>query len=831
MLKQRRLRTFRTLFIHRWHAAQTIGEWFDNDEIGFRFEHINHTRSLVEYVWRYGAFSEASDGTGRVPHPDARSLKSIIRPVARKGRRHFEKAVRYAVLFGTPGQPWGGQAEQTEQTTGDGQATRRRLHHLIETRKRMKEAWDTETGRALYRYGSEHPEIKEFAARLIDLHSSMLPYYVQMRYLTAEEAEEYPSRKIPLLLPLGGADGSKWTRPDDTDPTPGLRGDPVTALRGAFARNIYNALACRARAELFETLASHPEGDEIAVEADRSSRWDSHGTAKALVSGRRRRFAVHDPALAAMLDSIVEKPMPALIRWLAAFRVAVSTMITAMPVFIVKNFFRDTLAGFVAGRYAQVPILGTLLGGLHAGHDLVTGRSRRMGDYLLQGGFYSGLVESEVDLTGTTRAGHPGAMAGLVRRGWSRAVYVLTRPAWIAEAGTRVNQFRRARRRRAGGYDAIRAARMVSADFANIGASRGWRMYVVTVPFLNAAIQGLDQLYHIVRLRSRRDRSSPIWGRGRRGHVAKTVFCGLILSSMAWAAWEHNHRGSVRQAAYENQTDYEKASWVTLYSVRPGTDVRIPVPFQIGALFVKLPEVALDLARGSDTQAGPKFVWSLIHGNLAVGWIPAVAQPFVEVYANRNFFGEEIIPAYMQSWPPEAQYFHRSTPLPYRAAGEIIGASPLHIQTFVRAWSGHFGNAVVAALDEEVFWDRRAHGAQPFPKARRLLTGIYSLQTPRPVTFTRTSNEFYALAEWFEGRMVVGRRDRRITQPVGRGYGLSQARMRQASALRRRADQVRLDPMLTARQKEARIEEIYADIDAAFKDALARMRQARDESE
>ena len=65
---------------------------------------------------------------------------------------------------------------------------------------------------------------------------------------------------------------------------------------------------------------------------------------------------------------------------------------------------------------------------------------------------------------------------------------------------------------------------MVSADFANIGAARGWRMYVVTVPFLNAAIQGLDQLYQIVRFRSRRDRSSPIWGRGRRGTRGQDAF-------------------------------------------------------------------------------------------------------------------------------------------------------------------------------------------------------------------------------------------------------------------------------------------------------------------
>ena len=108
--------------------------------------------------------------------------------------------------------------------------------------------------------------------------------------------------------------------------------------------------------------------------------------------------------------------------------------------FFMMLIFRDTFAGFVAGRYGQLPVFGTLLGGLHATHDLVTGRSGRMRDYLLQGGFYSGLVESEVDLTGT-RAGIPAAMAGSAGRWWSRLVYLLTRPAWIAEAGTRVNQF------------------------------------------------------------------------------------------------------------------------------------------------------------------------------------------------------------------------------------------------------------------------------------------------------------------------------------------------------------------------------------------------------
>ncbi len=795
-LADSRLRSIRTRFVHRWHAAQTIGEWFGNDDVGYRFEDINHARSLAEYIWRYGAFAESPDGTGRVAVEDTHSLRSIVKPVARKGHSHFEKAVHCAALFG------GDHHRATAQPLSPAQ------HRLL-------------------RYASENPDVAEFAVRLVGLHRAMLLYYTQMRYLTAAEAERYRREGIPVLAPFGNADGSLRDRPEHDDAMEALDGDLVIALRNVFARNIYNALACRARSELFDTVTSHPDGNRIASETLGPTQTHGAGPTVAVVRGRRRRFVVRDDALASMLSSIAEAPMPGLIRFLAAFKTAVSTMITAMPVFIVKNFFRDTLAGFVAGRYWQLPFLGTLFGGLHAMHDLATGRSRRMREYLLQGGFYSGLVESEVHL-GDVRGENRGTIqGGITRRRWTRFVYVLTRPAWIAEAGTRVDQFQRARRAGATDYMAARAARMVSADFANIGSSRGWRMYVHTVPFLNAAIQGFDQLYQIVRFRRRAAKGAPRWGHERRRHVAKTFASGLCLSLLAAAGWWHNDLWNARRAEYRNQTDYEKASWVTLYDAWGDTDVRIPVPFQIGAVFVKLPEVALDLTFGSGTQAGPKFVWSLIHGNLAVGWIPAVAQPFVEVRTNRNFFGEEVIPAYMMYWPAEERYFHRSTPLPYRAVGSVLSVSPLHVQTFVRGWTGHLGNAVVAVLDEQVMWDTRRNGPKPFPKTARLLTGVYSLQPTRPRTFTRASDEFYELADWLDRQIAGASRNRaRIPPAIRRADNRSERAQRQASRLRREGDQVRMDRSLTAGQKERRIQGLYIRIDAVLREALPGMRQA-----
>lgn len=793
MLTRDQLRTARTKFIHRWHAAQTIGERFDNDAIGERFEHINHARSLAEYIWRYGIFEESADGTGRVARQDIPySLREIAAPIAARGHAHLRTAARYTWVVEGQG--------------GDGP-------HPLGVRS--AKAAEPSSHQELRQYSEEHPDIEVFANRIVALHRGMLRYYVQMRFLTPAEADYCRTHPMPLFAPLGGTE-ERGSDPQAAQHAEERLEDPIAALRGAFARNVYNALVARARAELLETVARHPEGRSVATETTRPSRRGEF-TTTAIIQGRRRRFAIHDDALAAMLQSLYEEPMPAVIRWLAAFKTAVSAMITTMPMFIVKNFFRDTLSGFVAGRYWQVPFLSTLTGSVHAIHDLATGRSEAMREYLLQGGFYSALVESE---THVGDQGPTAATVGRIRRWGRRVVHVLTRPAWITESGTRVNQFRRARARGATNYAAARAARMVSADFANIGASRPWRMYVHTVPFMNAAIQGLDQLYQIIRRRARTRRSEPIWGRDRAQHVRKVLAAGLCLGMMTGAVWLYNTSDDARLAAYQAETEYEKASWVTLYDVAGDRDIRLPTPFQIGAVFMKAPEVALDLAVSADTLAGPRFVWSLVHGNLAIGWIPAIAQPVVEVRTNRNFFGDEIIPAYMLDWLPEQQYFPRSTPEPYRVAGRYLGVSPLHVQTFARAWTGHLGNAAVTGIDE-LMWDARQNGPKPFPRFAGMASGLASLQPPPLRTITRYSNEFYEIADWFNAyaRTVPERHPARSVRTAVNRVG------RAAAEGRRMGDAIRASPEYTREQKERGLNRLYRQIDARFREALPRMRE------
>lgn len=755
-----KLRLWRTLFVHRWHAPQTIGERHGRPSVGLRFEHINHRESLVQYVWRYGAFRENNAGTGRQDVTDTPSkengLQAIIKELESRAPGLLSRAVEYAVF----------------------------RHGAPDLAALPDGHW-----RALVKLADRHPAVPAFAEKLYRLHRQMIPFYCQMRYLTRDEATAYleEGATLPLLAPLRQGNNA------GKDPIV-FEGDPVDALQDAFARNIHHALCARARAELY--VVTGGGGATVA-----------------------------DEALAATLASLHEPPFPRPVRILAALKTAVSTMITAMPVFIIKNFFRDTLAGFVAGRYWQWPFTSTLKGSFHAARDLATGHDERMRDYLLQGGFYSGLVESEVNLAPGDPAAVPAARHHRARRRLRRLVYWLTRPAWLAEAGTRIYQYQTALATGATRYEAIRAARMVSSDFANIGASRKWRMYVHTVPFLNAALQGFDQIYQICRPEYRDDPKKNNWGTERRQHVRKTLRAGACLAVMALGVWLWNTSDHTRLDQYLEETDYEKASYLTLYDISGDMDLRIPVPFQIGAAFMKLPEISFDLGAGTETLAGPRFLWSLVHGNLAISWLPSVVQPFWEVMTNTNFFGAPIIPGYMANWPPVRQFFQRSTPRSMIVLGRLLGVSPLHIQTFVRAWTGHLGTLVVTGLDE-LTWDHDTYGEKPFPRTFGLLTGIASVQGYRYKSRTRWSEEFYAMANWADGWARGG--------PAGNGQRQTAARevrriangaKRELRDLGKEIDRVREHRTMSRAHKEREIIAIYRERTATYQRAVPEMRR------
>ena len=163
---------------------------------------------------------------------------------------------------------------------------------------------------------------------------------------------------------------------------------------------------------------------------------------------------------------------------------------------------------------------------------------------------------------------------------------------------------------------------------------------------------------------------------------------------------------------------------------------------------MKLPEITLDVVGSVDSLAGLDFFGHLIHGNVSIGWLPAAIKPIWEIETNTNFFGEEIVPPYMQLWQPPSNRHYRSTLAPYVFVGEVLNVSPLQVETFVRGYTGHLGNLAMTGLDE-LAWDSGSNGLKPFPRFLSYASGMGVLINPGAESTSWWMNYFYDTQDYY----------------------------------------------------------------------------------
>ncbi len=118
-------------------------------------------------------------------------------------------------------------------------------------------------------------------------------------------------------------------------------------------------------------------------------------------------------------------------------------------------------------------------------------------------------------------------------------------------------------------------------------------------------------------------------------------------------------------------------------------------------------------------------------------------------------------------------------------------------------------------------WDTQRYGPKPFPRTAGLLTGFATLQPPPLRTFTRHSNEFYEISDWFNvaANAAPGQRPPPAIRRAIDGI------RNDATEVRRAGDRIRTSPGLSRRQKEQLLTTLYQRIDTRFQQVLPRMRQ------
>jgi len=245
-------------------------------------------------------------------------------------------------------------------------------------------------------------------------------------------------------------------------------------------------------------------------------------------------------------------------------------------------------------------------------------------------------------------------------------------------------------------------------NFGRRGLSPIFKTVTAGIPFLNARIQGLDVLYRsftgkyssVERIQGDETKAE-LRGRIMRGAILRGATLALTTGLYYMMVSDTDeYKGARREA----RDDY----WI----IPTGTDfpLRIPIPFEVGAIFKVLPERLIDMAMGDDaftrkavseakTSLGRQLETSLNIPFTQPAFGFQALKPLAEVWFNRNSFTDsEIIPYYKQQLDPRAQSTARTNELA-RIFGEAFNISPMKIDYVMRGYAGTLGGYLLSMAD------------------------------------------------------------------------------------------------------------------------------------
>jgi len=543
------------------------------------------------------------------------------------------------------------------------------------------------------------------------------------------------------------------------------------------------------------------------------------------MDGQEYMVEVHDLGLFNALTNIDQKPLdyPMLKIFSAAKRILTST-VTAMPDFMVRNFLRDIVQAATTDRNSMKLGIDSLKGlkkayqkdgiavdlaftGATFGHGFIDAGDPKEA---------ANKIRKHLRKKGYTKAESDSYMASII---WSKDQLEKAFDKYL-EAGSAIENANRIavyESALANGKSRAQAALEAKdlMDFAMHGNSALIRLLGEVLPFFNARLQGLSQL-----------------GRALKDNPRKVAVRGVYIAAASVALAAMN----AGNPDYEELSEEEKDNYWHLFM--SDQHFRIPKPFEIGVIFGTVPERLFRTTMDYDPSG--RFadrVGAALMNTFAFNPMPQLLKPIYEVYSNQNMFtGRPIETMSDQRLSPEARYDER-TSLIARGLGSLTGTSPKQIEHLVRGYFGTLGMWVLGAAD----WGIRTNGNYGELPAQYwneypILSAVFGGDVKVPPRYTSQMNDFYrylnevneiaATAKSYkdEGRL---QESQQLKQEHARLLSYKpklsavQTELRQAKA---KIEMIMNDKILTGEQKRARIDKVIAQRNALVSKVVERMR-------
>ncbi len=422
------------------------------------------------------------------------------------------------------------------------------------------------------------------------------------------------------------------------------------------------------------------------------------------------------------------------------------------PIFQTRLFLKDQVEGAVYSKYGFIPVIDSLNG---MGSWLVGGKNYK--DWLASGGALA--TRRAID-----RFGSRSTLNQLTEKNLQKFGRVIKNPLEITgmfsemlEESTRIGEFAKGAKKAAPGKEGLveRAlqSRDITLDFARMGSkTRGLNMLS---QFFNAKVQGWDKIMRDLlpaKVSDGKIRMKP----ENFGASMKAIGAMTLPALYFWYA----NRGDPR---YEELPAWVKDNNIVIL---PEDDTEepylIPLPFEIGQFFYRLPQTVMENLYGDRYKRRIDQFFMDQAKDLAPA-IPAFATPLVQSFSNRDpFTGRQIVPERLKNVEriqQETEFTSPTVKSLAKAIGSIPGipgitdenpfaktslASPMMLEAYIKSLTGGAGRKTIQGVDAILRKLGAVEDKRPELKpADDPLFG--SFRARYPTSYSRSVEEFYSI--------------------------------------------------------------------------------------
>lgn len=492
--------------------------------------------------------------------------------------------------------------------------------------------------------------------------------------------------------------------------------------------------------------------------------------------------------------------------------------VTRMPTYVISQTIKDPLNAAMMGNLKADPFTATMKT-LNNFQEHLMGNTPE--DALLM---RHGVLQSQI-FSGSTSDVKKMLMqiAGKNQSVYRQALAKLDRVAMSADAATRLQGYRDVIKAGGSELEAVIHAQEMQ-NFSKRGSSQSIQIISQLVPFFNAQLQGLNVLFKSASGGMPSDKLMK----------TKEAFFRRALGMTAIAL--------VAAAQLEDDPEWEKLSLYTkLANIPIGNGMHIPAPFESGFMFWSLPIAFMEALKDNFTSNDWADVRRILSNQLPGGGsiMPQAAKGAVDVVRNYNSaFGSPIESVAMQRNAVQERYA-ANTPEAMKLMSRHlvdmgVNLSPVQISYLANAYLGQLPH-MVGLLTNSVFETKsqdKDTGEKPTGTAH---------DNPLLARFTRNQSESrhvnnaYAIAKKAletSGTVKKMVEDGRKTEAAEyqkeqiAKYGTAQqatAFTNQMGFLTRKIASIKADAKLSADEKQAQIEAVYAKKNDMAKAWLARI--------